>query len=207
MSTAPARASNVAAAVIGGSAGAIEVVRALLAALPAKISVPVVIVIHLPERSSHRLADLLSFGSAVPVKQAEDKEPIRAGQVYVAPAAYHLLVEPTLTLALSLDAPVHYSRPAIDVLFESARDAYGAGLLGILLSGASEDGAAGLQEVHAAGGITIVQEPASAEVTIMPRAALARFQPTHTWSPAQISAGLPHLLVHAPLPTECRSPP
>jgi two-component system chemotaxis response regulator CheB len=178
-----------------------------LAALPAKISVPIVIVIHVPERAPHQLADLLSFSSAVPVKQAEDKEPIRAGQVYVAPPAYHLLVEPTLTLSLSVDAPVHYSRPAIDVLFESALDAYGARLVGILLSGASEDGAAGLQEVAAAGGITIVQAPQSADVAIMPRAALARFEPTYIWSPAQIAASLPHLLVPAPQPTECRGPP
>lgn len=186
--------TKVAAAVIGGSAGAIDVLRTVLAALPPVISVPVVIVVHLPERSQHQLADLLNHGSPVPVKQAEDKEPIRAGQIYVAPSAYHLLVDPTRTLALSVDAPVHYSRPAIDVLFESALDAYGAQLLGVLLSGASEDGAAGLHEVHAAGGVTIVQAPSSAEVAIMPRAALALFQPTYLWSPAEMAAGLPRLL-------------
>jgi len=207
MSALPAEsagAATVAAVVIGGSAGALEVLRPMLAALPPAISVPIVIVVHLPERSQHQLAAVLNHGSAVAVKQAEDKEPIRAGQVYVAPPAYHLLMEPSLTFALSLDDPVHYSRPAIDVLFESALDVYGDRLLAILLSGASEDGAAGLQEVHAAGGITIVQAPHSAAVAIMPRAALALFRPTHTWSPADLAAGLPQLLS---LPTECRSPP
>lgn len=190
----PARPA-VAAAVIGGSAGALEVVRVILKALPAELAVPIVVVLHLPERvHDDRMAEVLGHGCAVPVKQAEDKEPIVPGQIYVAPPAYHLLVEPSRTFALSLDAPVLYSRPAIDVLFESARDVYGPRLLGILLSGASEDGAAGLQEVHAGGGITIVQEPRSAEVGIMPRAALALFSPTYTWSPAELAAGLPQLL-------------
>ena len=193
-----AQAHPVAAAVIGGSAGALEVLRAVLAALPPQLAVPVVVVVHLPERSQDQMVQLLGHGAAVPVKQAEDKEPIRAGQVYVAPPAYHLLVEATHTFALSVDGPVHYSRPAIDVLFESARDAYGERLLAVLLSGASEDGAAGVHEVHAAGGITIVQAPQTAEVSIMPRAALALFEPTYVWSPAELVNGLPRLLCGTP---------
>jgi len=190
----PDRRQALAAAVIGGSAGALDVVRSVLAGLPARPAVPIVVLLHLPERSQDRMAELLDHGSQVPVKQAEDKEPLQAGQVYVAPPAYHLLIESTRSFALSLDAPVHYSRPAIDVLFESASDAYGATLLAVLLSGASQDGAAGLQEIHAAGGITIVQDPDSAEVPTMPRAALSLFSPTFTWPTAELVARLPQLL-------------
>jgi two-component system chemotaxis response regulator CheB len=188
------RNGAIAAALIGGSAGALEVVRGVVAALPARPAVPIVVVLHLPERSCDRMVELLHHVTAAPVKQAEDKEPLRAGQIYVAPPAYHLLIESSRTFALSLDPPVHYSRPAIDVLFESARDAYRDALLAVLLSGASQDGAMGLQEIHAAGGLTIVQEPASAEVPTMPRAALALFAPSFTWSTAQLVARLPQLL-------------
>jgi two-component system chemotaxis response regulator CheB len=188
------RANSVAAALIGGSAGALDVVRQVLASLPAQLAIPIVIVLHLPEHAQDGMAALLNHGSVLPVKQAEDKEPLRAGRIYVAPPAYHLLIEPTRTFALSLDVPVHYSRPAIDVLFESACDAYHDALLAVLLSGASDDGAAGLQEIHAAGGITVVQEPDSADVPIMPRAALALFSPTFIWSAAQLAARLPQML-------------
>ncbi len=147
------------------------------------------IVVHLPSHSTG-LAELLGADTALTVKQAEDKEPISAGTVYIAPPSYHLLIEASGAFALSVDAPVHFSRPAIDVLFETARDVYGANLVGMLLSGASEDGAAGLQEIHAAGGTTIVQSPLSAEVAIMPAAALALFEPTYIWSPQRVSFGI-----------------
>jgi two-component system chemotaxis response regulator CheB len=181
------------AVVIGGSAGALDVLRMIVRALPATLLCPIVIVIHLPAHSSG-LAELLGSEATVPVKQAEDKEPISAGTVYIAPPSYHLLIEAHGAFALSADPPVHYSRPAIDVLFETARDVYGRKLIGILLSGASEDGAAGLQEIHAAGGTTIVQSPLSAEVAIMPAAALALFEPTYIWSPSDIVSGLMQLL-------------
>lgn len=181
------------AVVIGGSAGSLETLRSLVRSLPSSLAPPVAIVIHVPAHS-HGVAELLSMDSAVPVKHAEDKEPINAGTVYIAPPGYHLLIESHRAFALSVDPPVHYSRPAIDVLFESACDAYGANLIGILLSGASEDGAAGLQEIHAAGGTTIVQSPLSAESAIMPAAALDLFEPTYTWSPTDIVAGLNQLL-------------
>ena len=181
------------AVVIGGSAGALETLRMLVRSLPPSLMASVTIVIHVPAHS-HGMAELLSMDSAVPVKHAEDKEPIAAGTVYIAPAGYHLLIESHRAFALSLDPPVHFSRPAIDVLFESACDAYGASLIGILLSGASEDGAAGLQEIHEAGGTTIVQSPLSAESAIMPAAALGLFEPTYTWSPDDIVTGLNRLL-------------
>lgn len=181
------------AVVIGGSAGALEVIRKIVRELPQSLACPVVIVIHLPSHSSG-LAELLGTETSLTVKQVEDKEPMAAGTVYIAPPSYHLLIESQRTFALSVDPPVHFSRPSIDVLFETACDAYGAGLIGILLSGASEDGAAGLQEIQAAGGTTIVQSPLSAEVATMPAAALALFEPTYVWSPNDMVAGLTHLL-------------
>jgi two-component system chemotaxis response regulator CheB len=179
--------------VIGGSAGALEVLRTIVRELPQPLYCPVVIVIHLPSHSSG-LAELLGADTSLTVKQAEDKEPMVPGTVYIAPPSYHLLIESQRSFALSVDPPVHFSRPSIDVLFETARDVYGASLIGILLSGASEDGAAGLQEIHAAGGTTIVQSPQSAEVAIMPAAALALFEPTYIWSPNDIASGLMKLL-------------
>jgi len=181
------------AVVIGGSAGALDVLRMIVRALPSPLSCPVAIVIHLPSHSTG-LAELLGADTSLTVKQAEDKEPMTAGTIYIAPPSYHLLIESQRTFALSIDPPVHFSRPAIDVLFESAADVYGASLIGILLSGASEDGAAGLHEIHAAGGTTIVQSPLSAEVPTMPAAALALFEPTHLWSPNDMTAGLTQLL-------------
>jgi two-component system chemotaxis response regulator CheB len=181
------------AVVIGGSAGALEVLRAIVRELPSTLDCPVVIVIHLPSHSTG-LPELLGADTRLAVKLAEDKEPLGAGIVYIAPPSYHLLIEADGAFALSVDPPVHFSRPAIDVLFEAASDVYGANLIGVLLSGASEDGAAGLQEIHAAGGTTIVQSPLSAEVAIMPAAALALFEPTHIWSPNEIASGLSQLL-------------
>jgi two-component system chemotaxis response regulator CheB len=181
------------AVVIGGSAGSLDVLRGIVRALPPSLGCPIAIVIHLPAHS-HGLADLLGVDATLTVKQAEDKEPISAGCVYIAPPSYHLLIEATHTFALSVDPPVHFSRPAIDVLFETACDVYGANLIGVLLSGASEDGAAGLQEIHAAGGTTIVQSPLSAEAAIMPSAALALFEPTYVWSPNELASGLSQLL-------------
>jgi two-component system chemotaxis response regulator CheB len=181
------------AVVIGGSAGSLEVLRPVMRELPRELSCPVVIVIHLPSHSSG-LAELLGADTSLRVKQAEDKEPIAPGTIYIAPPSYHLLIESHGAFALSVDPPVHFSRPSIDVLFETARDVYGARLIGVLLSGASEDGAAGLQEIHAAGGTTIVQSPLSAEAAIMPAAALALFEPTYVWSPNDIASGLTKLL-------------
>lgn len=185
------------AVVIGGSAGSLDVVKPLVRALPLPLTCPIIIVVHLPAHSSG-LPAMLGNETSLTVKQAEDKEQISAGTIYIAPPSYHLLIEAHGALALSADPPVHFSRPAIDVLFESACDVYGANLIGILLSGASKDGAAGLQEIHTAGGITIVQAPLSAEAAIMPAAALALFEPTYTWSPAELVTGLSRLLSGTP---------
>jgi len=162
------------AGVVGGSAGGVEALLAILPSLPAKLRAPVLVVVHQPRDRRSVLAEILDPRCTVPVREAEDKEPIERGTVYLAPPDYHLLVEQGPTLALSADALVHYSRPSIDVLFESAADVYGERLLGMILSGANEDGAAGLAAIAAAGGTTVVQDPETAQASAMPAAALAR---------------------------------
>lgn len=160
------------AVVIGASAGGVEALGRLLAALPANCRAAVLVVLHLPpERPSH-LAEVLAARCNLPVREALDKAPAEPGLVQIAPPDYHLLVEPGRTLALSMDAPVLYSRPAIDVLFESAALAYRRSLLGIVLTGASSDGAAGLVAVRRLGGQGWVQDPQDAAVPVMPAAAI-----------------------------------
>lgn len=158
--------------VIGGSAGAIEVLRAVLRALPENFGSAIAIVIHLPPDGPNLLTEVLSSPGAPPMKLAEDKEPIVPGTIYLAVPDYHLLVESGRTFALSVDERVHFSRPAIDVLFESAAEAYGPALMGIVLSGANADGAAGLKAIGDRGGITVVQSLESSEMIAMPAAAL-----------------------------------
>ena len=175
------------AIVIGGSAGVLEVLRVVLGALPGTLSIPVLIVVHLPTRSPSSVHQSLQFVSPLPMRQVDDKEPLQGGTIYFASPGYHLLVETDRSAAQSLDEPVYYSRPSIDVLFDSASDVYKRSLLGILLTGASPDGADGLRAIHDAGGLTIVQDPASSEASAMPRAALELFEPEFVLTPAQIA--------------------
>jgi two-component system chemotaxis response regulator CheB len=158
---------------VGGSAGALDALHEILPALPASLPAAVVIVLHVPPDGNGMMPAVLATGCALPVREAEDKMRIRSGAVYVAPPDYHLLLEARDSLALSMDRPVHYSRPSIDVLFESAAHAAGAGVLGVLLSGASVDGAKGLALIRERGGMTWVQAPETAAVSVMPQAALA----------------------------------
>lgn len=162
------------AIVIGASAGGVDAVSTLLQALPASFGVAVVIVVHVPPANDNLLARVLAPRCALPVREAVDKEPVERGIVYVAPPSYHLLIEPERTFALSLDEPVHFSRPSIDVLFESAAHAYRERLLGIVLTGANADGAEGLRIVRELGGAGWVQQPETAYAQAMPAAALAR---------------------------------
>jgi two-component system chemotaxis response regulator CheB len=167
-------AGPVEAIVIGASAGAIQALSRILPALPADYPIPVLVVVHIPADRSDLLAPLFQAKCRVTVKEAEDKEPILPGFVYFGPSDYHLLVEADHTLSLSADEPVLYSRPSIDVLFESAADAYSAALVGVILTGANEDGAAGLSAVAEAGGLALVEDPATAFAAAMPSAALAQ---------------------------------
>jgi two-component system, chemotaxis family, protein-glutamate methylesterase/glutaminase len=161
------------AVVIGASAGALEALSSLLPTLPSDYRLPILIVVHLPADKTSLLAELLRARCAIRVREAEDKEPIEPGVAYFAPPDYHLLVEQDRRLSLSDDEPVLFSRPSIDVLFESAADAYGGGLIGIVLTGANSDGAKGLRAVVEAGGAAVVQSPESAYAAAMPQAAIA----------------------------------
>lgn len=160
------------AVVLGASAGGVEALLTLLPALERSCAVPVLVVVHLPRERPSRLVELFGAKCRVSVREAEDKEPIEPGCVYFAPPDYHLLVDEGPTLSLSSDELLHFSRPSIDALFESAADVYRAGLLALVLTGANADGAEGLAAVARAGGLTVVQLPASASVATMPEAAL-----------------------------------
>jgi two-component system chemotaxis response regulator CheB len=160
------------AVLVGASAGAVQALLAILPALPATFPLPVLVVVHIPPDRDNMLVPLLQAKCRITVKEAEDKEPIDGGVVYFAPSDYHLLVEKSRSLALSTDEALNFSRPSIDVLFESAADAFGANLVGVILTGANHDGAAGLRTVKAAGGVAIVQDRHEAYATAMPDAAL-----------------------------------
>ncbi len=163
--------------VIGGSAGALDPLLALLPPLARDVACPIVIALHLHPAQPSLLPTILSRACARSVVEAEDKAQLVERGIYVAAPNYHLLVERDHSLSLSIDPPVHHSRPAIDVLFESAADVYGRGLLGVLLSGANVDGAEGLARIHRAGGVAVVQAPESADSGTMPEAAIRRVGP------------------------------
>ena len=160
------------AVAIGASAGGVEVLSVLLSSLPASCRASFFIVMHIPRERPSLLAEVFNARCALPVREAEDKEPVQPGTVYFAPPDYHLLVDRGPVLALSSDEPVHFSRPSIDVLFDSAADIYGERLLGLILTGANQDGAEGLAAIGRAGGRTVVQEPGGAAVPFLPEAAL-----------------------------------
>lgn len=158
--------------VVGTSAGGLRALEILLGGLPRGFPVPIVAVQHRARESSDTYVELLGKGTPLPVREVQDEDALRAPGVYLAPPDYHVLVEPG-RLALSVDDPVSYSRPSIDVLFESAADVYGARVLAVLLTGANADGAKGLARVKQAGGFAIVQDPATAESSAMPTAGIA----------------------------------
>ncbi|HEU5046810.1 MAG TPA: chemotaxis protein CheB [Rickettsiales bacterium] len=159
------------AIVIGVSAGGLQALKTLLPALSSTSLPPIAIVQHIEEHSGSFMVEYLDQLCSFSVKEAEDKEPMLAGHAYLAPAGYHLLVEPDRTFSLSVDERVNYCRPSVDILFESAAEAFGNSLIGVILTGGNKDGAKGLQTVAARGGVTIVQHPETAEAQPMPRAA------------------------------------
>lgn len=165
--------------VVGASLGGLDALRTLLAALPADFPLPVAIVQHVAEDAPGMLAGMLGKAARLPVFEPEDKDPIEEGHVYIAPPGYHLLVERDGTFALSADAPELFARPSIDVLFESAAEAFGPAVIGVTLTASSTDGAQGLAAIKRRGGLAIVQTPESAESPILPRAALAATRVDH----------------------------
>jgi two-component system chemotaxis response regulator CheB len=158
--------------VVGTSWGGLAALRELVSCLPENLSVPVVLIQHRHKMSDDALPRLLQDRTPLPVCEAEDKMPMEPGRVYVAPADYHLLVEPDSYFTLSVEEPVRYSRPSIDVTFTSAADAFGARTIGVVLTGANADGAEGLKRIAGRGGAALVQEPVTAESPAMPAAAL-----------------------------------
>ncbi|MEG3848280.1 chemotaxis protein CheB [Microcoleus sp. herbarium19] len=210
-STGELNKNNFEIVVVGTSLGGLEALTVLLADLPPSFPLPVVIVQHRHKDSQNKLIDFLQQQSSLEIAEAEDKEPIAPGRVYLAPADYHLLIESPceweqrmpendltkggsatgepignsnspivcrggFAFALSTEAPVCYARPSIDVLFESAADAFGEKAIGIILTGASSDGSEGLAKIKAEGGLTFVQEPDSAQCRKMPAAAIANVE-------------------------------
>ncbi|BCD85270.1 chemotaxis protein CheB [Pseudomonas solani] len=167
------------AVVVGASAGGVEALLTVFSGLPADYALPLVCVLHLPESRDSLLADLFSRRLALRVKEAEDKESLRPGTLYFAAPGYHLSIERDHSLSFSREEPLHYSRPSIDVLFESAADCFQERLVGVLLTGANQDGAAGLAAIKQGGGLTVVQDPLEAQVPTMPEAALASHVPDH----------------------------
>jgi two-component system chemotaxis response regulator CheB len=178
------------AVVIGASAGAIEALLVILPALPRNYELAVLVCVHLPATSRSLLPELFGARCALSVCEPEDKQPIQRGTIYFAPPDYHLLVERERVLSLSVDNPVHYSRPSIDLLFESAAASYRERLVGVILSGANQDGAEGLWTVVQKRGLGIVQEPSGAYATRMPLAAIERARDVEVLELPQIAARL-----------------
>ncbi len=163
---------------IGGSAGSLDVLMQLLPALRPRLDMAIVVVLHRKTGES-MLAELLNGRMSLPVKEAEEKEPVEPNRVYIAPADYHLLIEKDKTFSLDYSEKVHYSRPAIDVTFETAAEAYGPSVAALLLSGANSDGSEGLYKFRQSGGLTLVQDPSEASVSYMPQQAINYLEVDH----------------------------
>ncbi len=160
------------AVVIGTSLGGMEALKTILTQLPSDFQAPILVVQHLNPHSDSFLAKYLDNLCNILVKEADEKERVVSGCVYIAPPNYHLMVEKDSYLTLSVDEKVNYARPSIDVLFESAADVYSDKLIGVILTGANSDGALGLKYIKNKGGLAIVQDPETAEASIMPSAAI-----------------------------------
>lgn len=180
--------------VAGGSRGGVAALQQLLSSLPPDFPAPFAVVLHRDRTSDHVLLRVIGRQSSLPVEEVTDKLPLQSGRVFVAPADYHLLIEEG-HFALSVDPPVRWSRPSIDLLFESAADAYGPNVIGIVLSGANDDGARGAARISQCGGRIAIQDPSTAECPIMPRAALAATQSSHVHPLDQLGVWLAQELI------------
>ncbi|GAB3909860.1 chemotaxis protein CheB [Larkinella knui] len=176
---------------IGGSAGSIPVVAELLQALPANFQFTVIIILHRLKNVSSSMDTILAGKrSGIMIAEPDDKEVIEGNRVYLAPQNYHLLIEADKTISLDYSEPVHYSRPSIDVTFESVAQAYADKAVAVLLSGANPDGADGLLAIVSQGGMAIVQDPATAEYPAMPQAAIDRNRDVVILTPETIASFL-----------------
>ncbi len=176
------------AVVIGTSAGGIDALTRVLPSLPPTTPVPILIVVHIPRERPSLLTEIFRHKCTMRVEEAVDKADIKPGRIYFAPPDYHMLIDRGPQIALSVDDVIQFSRPSIDVLFESAADVYGKNLLGILLTGGNEDGASGLAYIAKCGGTTVLQDPAEAAASAMPEGALKLMTPTHLMRLDEIAA-------------------
>jgi two-component system, chemotaxis family, protein-glutamate methylesterase/glutaminase len=159
---------------IGGSAGSLETILQIVSALPVNSGASFIIIVHRKHDGDSILDGLLASRTTMPVKEVEDKEPLLRNAVYIAPADYHLLLENETSFSLDSSEKIHFSRPSIDVTFQSVAEVFGPNSIGILLSGANADGAAGLESIKNAGGVAIVQDPETADMPFMPQQAINR---------------------------------
>jgi len=167
------------AIVMGVSSGGMSAMKIMLPIFPKNFSIPVIIVQHIGARAVNEWIKLLHNKCRIHIKEADEKELIEPGNVYIAPANYHLLIEKDRTFSLTIDERVNYARPAIDVLFESAAETYGKSLIGIVLTGSNHDGTAGIKRIQECGGLTIVEDPATAQSAFMPASAISAIQPDY----------------------------
>ena len=174
------------AIVVGASAGGFHAVSQILGKLPPDFPIPLIVVQHRAKESQELFEEVLQRKCRIKIKQADEKEKIQSGNVYVAPPDYHLLIESDRTFSLSSDPPVQYSRPSIDVLFETAALAYKDKLVGIIHTGSNSDGAAGISAISKRGGVTIAQEPAEAQYALMAQASIDTHHVQHVWRLSEI---------------------
>ena len=174
------------AIVIGTSAGGLHAVSAILDEFPADYPIPVIIVQHRSKDQRELLEEVLQSKCKIRIKQADEKEKIESGCVYIAPPDYHLLVESDETFSLSADEPVRFSRPSIDVLFETAAAVFKNALIGIILTGASNDGSSGIVAIKKNGGLTIAQNPAEAQFPFMPKSSIETKEINYVWTLSDI---------------------
>ena len=170
------------AIVIGTSSGGMNALKFLFSALPVDFNIPIIIVQHISPRSDNQWIKLLNNNSKLYLKEADEKEKIENGKVYIAPPNYHLMIERNKTFSLTIDERVNYARPSIDVLFESAAEAYKTKLIGVVLTGSNNDGTKGIKRIKECGGLTIIQDPETAESSYMPASAIASMQPDYILS-------------------------
>jgi two-component system, chemotaxis family, protein-glutamate methylesterase/glutaminase len=173
---------------IGGSAGSLEVLFRMLPLLRSDLPFPVILILHRRSSGDSSLSDLLGSKTLNPTHEVEDKEPVMPGTIYLAPADYHLLIEHDRTFSLDYSEKIHFSRPSIDVTFESAAEVYGARLVAILLSGANEDGSEGLAAIKQEGGTAVVQNPDTAQMPFMPHYAMTHVPVDHVFDILQMAA-------------------
>ena len=174
------------AIVIGVSSGGLKALKIIFSALPSGFAIPIIVVQHIGPLSENSWIKLLNDSCIIPIKEADEKEKIVTGNIFIAPSNYHLLIEKDRTFSLTIDERVNFARPSIDVLFESAAEAYKEKLIGIILTGANNDGTKGVKRIKECGGIVIIQDPETAESSYMPASAIAAVQPDYIQALDQI---------------------